>query len=90
MKEIDLKASDLNGKYLDEAMQDDLRILLEKPAGSLVVNCDIKCANPAMGLNGIAILIEQYSQIMEVSVPRILAILFSALVTPAGREAVKQ
>ncbi len=69
-----------------EGIQADVLIHLEKKAGSETFERKIEASSASAALNGIAVLIAEYSKITSVPVVRVLAVLAATMTAPAIRE----
>lgn len=69
-----------------EGIQADVLIHLEKKAGSETFERKIEASSASAALNGIAVLIAEYSKITGVPVIRVLAVLAATMTAPAIRE----
>lgn len=69
-----------------EGIQAEVTILLEKKAGEDLFRRKIEATSASAALNGIAILIAEYSKLTEVPVVRVLALLAATMTAPGIRE----
>ncbi len=83
-------AAEANRKATEAAVREGIRaevlIHLEKKAGSETFERKIEASSAPAALNGIAVLIMEYSKLTGVPVVRVLAVLAATMTAPAIRE----
>ena len=62
----------------------DVKIMLEKKAGESVFHRTMEATNASAALNGIAILIAEFSLLVQRPVDSVLGMLAAVLIAPAG------
>ena len=62
----------------------EVRILLEKKAGETVFHRTLEASDASAALNGIAVLIAEFSLLVQRPVDSVLAMLATVMLTPAG------
>lgn len=75
-----------NEAAVKEALEADVCIELRKVAGSETFHRMIKASSASAALNGIAVLIREYSKLTGLPVVRILAVLAATMTAPALKE----
>ena len=64
----------------------EVKILLEKKAGESVFHRTLEASDASAALNGIAILIAEFSMLVHRPVDSVLAMLATVLLAPAGED----
>ena len=68
---------------IQEAIQAEVRIMLEKKAGETTFRRHIEASDARAALNGIAVLIVEYARLVRMEVTKVLSVLAVSLITPA-------
>ena len=68
------------------AVEDEVKITLEKEAGQISFSRHIEASSPQAVLQGMAILVVEVAKILNVSVSKILSLLTVILLAPAAKE----
>ena len=71
---------------IQEAIQAEVRIMLEKKAGETTFRRHIEASDARAALNGLAVLIVEYARLVRMEVTKVLSVLAVSLITPALRE----
>ena len=64
----------------------EVKILLEKKAGETVFHRSLEASDASAALNGIAILIAEFSMLVQRPVDSVLGMLATVLLAPAGED----
>ena len=68
---------------IQEAIQAEVRIMLEKKAGETTFRRHIEASDARAALNGIAVLIVEYARLVRMEVTKVLSVLAVSLIAPA-------
>lgn len=79
-------AEEISEAAYQKALQEEVRITLEKKAGSAVFHRKIEASSAAAALNGIACLIREYAALVDLAPVKVLAVLATVMTVPTIRE----